>query len=52
VRLKEKALDACLFELEHHGFGIGPEWDATFEYFAEAWPRVLDRLATHLARIT
>ena len=41
VRLKEGGENVSLLELEHSGFGVGEQWDATFEYFTNAWPRVL-----------
>ena len=34
-----------LVRLAHTGHGEGPEWDANREYFAQAWPRVLQSLA-------
>ena len=44
VRLDENEQGECLLELEHSGFGVGDQWDATFAYFEEGWPRVLERL--------
>ena len=34
-----------MVRLAHNGHGQGPEWDANREYFAQAWPRVLQALA-------
>lgn len=34
-----------MVRLAHIGHGEGPEWDANREYFAQAWPRVLQVLA-------
>lgn len=39
-----------LVRLSHIGHGEGPEWDANREYFAQAWPRVLQALAEAVSR--
>lgn len=38
-----------MVRLSHIGHGQGPEWDANREYFAHAWPRVLQALADAVA---
>lgn len=35
--------------LTHLGFGDGPEWDRTHDYFQKAWDVVLDNFAKNLA---
>ncbi len=39
--------DETTVELTHLGWGSGGEWDAAFDYFDDAWDRVLDRLVAH-----
>lgn len=35
--------------LTHLGFGEGPEWDTTYDYFDKAWERVLALMSAKLA---
>ena len=35
--------------LTQHGWGAGDEWDQVYEYFAKAWPRVLESLRSTVA---
>ena len=35
--------------LHEDGWGDGGEWDKSFDYFSEAWPRVLKRLQQRFA---
>jgi peptidyl-tRNA hydrolase, PTH1 family len=44
VLLKRKGADTTLVTLTHTGWGTGPDWDACYGYFEEAWPVVLERL--------
>jgi hypothetical protein len=32
--------------LDHYGFGEGGTWNQAYEFFSEAWPSVLNKLAT------
>lgn len=32
--------------LDHYGFGEGGTWDPAYQFFSEAWPSVLNKLAT------
>jgi uncharacterized protein YndB with AHSA1/START domain/uncharacterized protein YciI len=36
--------------LTEHGWGVGPEWDAVYDYFNRAWPYVLANLKESFAK--
>jgi uncharacterized protein YndB with AHSA1/START domain len=52
VYLDLKSIDATHTEvtLQNYGYGQGDEWAKARDYFAHAWPSVLDRLEKHYAR--
>ncbi len=39
--VREDSKGGTLVRLVHAGFGAGEEWDQVYEYFKNAWPRVL-----------
>ena len=41
IRLESIAADSTKVSLRHTGWGIGGQWDQAFEYFSNAWPRVV-----------
>lgn len=41
---------ATKLTLTHLGFGAAAHWDETFEYFAAAWPHVLEQFRVNLER--
>jgi len=41
--------DGTRVRLYHHGFGDGPAWDEGYDYFAKAWPQVMDAYSKHAA---
>jgi hypothetical protein len=41
VRLREVDAEHTLVSLRQDGWGEGGEWDAAFNYFQEAWKRVV-----------
>lgn len=48
VELDEVAPSIVQIRLTHLGFGTGAEWDGVYDYFAEAWPYVVDKVAGSL----
>jgi uncharacterized protein YndB with AHSA1/START domain len=44
VRFVEKGDKETEVKLHHVGWGDGGEWDKTYDYFARAWPNVLNNL--------
>lgn len=45
VILLDEVADGTRVQLTHLGFGAGEEWDQVHEYFARAWPHVMDAFA-------
>jgi uncharacterized protein YndB with AHSA1/START domain len=44
VRLAQAGEKQTNVALHHTGWGVGGEWDKTYEYFSRAWPGVLANL--------
>ncbi len=44
VRMEGAGSDATALELEHYGFGVGPDWDALYVGAARAWAAYLKNL--------
>ena len=44
IRLEPLPVERTRVTLRHLAWGVGGEWDQTFYYFSQAWPRVLENL--------
>ena len=44
VRMETDGSDGTTLELEHYGFGVGPDWDALYVGAARAWAAYLKNL--------
>jgi uncharacterized protein YndB with AHSA1/START domain len=44
VRTEAASTDQTALELEHYGFGVGPDWDAVYVGAARAWAAYLKNL--------
>jgi uncharacterized protein YndB with AHSA1/START domain len=42
----EKVDSSTHITLDHYGFGEGGTWDDAYQFFSEAWPNVLNKLAS------
>ena len=43
ILFEEKEPGRTTIDFTHFGFGVGEEWDRTYDYFDQAWSRVLER---------
>jgi uncharacterized protein YndB with AHSA1/START domain/uncharacterized protein YciI len=43
ILFDEKEPGKTTIDFTHFGFGVGEEWDQTYDYFDNAWSRVLER---------
>jgi uncharacterized protein YndB with AHSA1/START domain len=44
IRTEEAGTDQTALELEHYGFGVGPDWDPVYVGAARAWAAYLKNL--------
>lgn len=49
LRFQPESEGKTRVQLHHVGWGEGGEWDKAYEYFSNAWPRVLANLQTRFA---
>lgn len=48
IEMEEVCHGITQVRLTHHGFGEGEDWTSVYDYFTQAWPRVMDRVCASL----